>query len=273
MILRNREPRAKKVLRMYDHVAQRFRGGPDPPIAAARSVVALRIPMQLRLEDTLVGDVVVIRCRGRLVSGEEARHLQTEIGRLTALTKNVVLHLGDIAYLDSGGLGTLVRIYGVLRAARGDLKLAQVSPFVEQVLQATNLLNVFQPWASEAEAIRAFSTQPPSARDAARPSATRIVCLDSSLDLLAYLKVLLERSGYEVFTTRYLSDAVALAVGTRPQILVCGPAMHANDLVAEKFRQSAPAVRLLHLPAEFSTSDADHASRSLIDRVRSLLTA
>jgi anti-anti-sigma factor len=228
--------------------------------------------MQLRLESQTLRDVVVIRCRGRIVSGDEARHLQVEIEKLTALTKDVVLQLGEVTYLDSGGLGALVRILGVLRAARGDLKVCQLSPFVEQVLEATNLLKVFQPLASEQEAIDAFSTRPGSAHDVGQPSSTRIVCLDSSLDVLAYLKVLLQRSGYEVFTTRYLSDAVSLAVGTKPRVLVCGPAMHGNDSIAEKFRHSAPSVQLLHLPADFSTSEADQASRNLVDRVRSLLT-
>ena len=90
--------------------------------------------------------------------------------------------------------------------------------------------------------------------------------------MLAYLKILLQGSGYEVFTTRYLSDAVSLAVGTKPQLLVCGPSWHGNNAAAEKFRESAPAVQLLHLPADFSTSEADQARRHLVDRVRSILT-
>lgn len=227
--------------------------------------------MQLILDSQTVGDVIVIRCRGRIVSGDEARHLQGEIDRLTALTKNVVLNLGEVTYVDSGGLGALVRIFGVLRAARGDLKICRLSPFVEQVLQATNLLKVFQPFASEEEAIEAFSARPGSPHETPQPSATRIVCLDSSLDVLAYLKVLLQRSGYEVFTTRYLSDAVSLAVGTKPSLLVCGPSWHGNNSAAERFSQSAPNVRLLHLPADFSTSEADQASRNLVERVHSML--
>jgi anti-sigma B factor antagonist len=229
--------------------------------------------MQLTLQSQTLRDVVVIRCHGRIVSGDESGQLQAEIEKLTALTKNVVLQLGDVTYVDSGGLGALVRILGVLRAARGDLKVCQLSPFVEQVLQATNLLKVFQPFASEKEAVEAFSARPGPTHDSGQGSVARIVCLDSSLDVLAYLKVLLQRSGYEVFTTRYLSDAVSLAVGTKPRLLVCGPSWHGNPAVADKFSQSAPAVQLLHLPADFSTSEADEASRNLVDRVRSLLTA
>ncbi len=227
--------------------------------------------MQLTIERQTIKDVVVLRCRGRMVTGDESRYLQQEIDKLTPLTKNVVLQLAEVTYLDSGGLGSLVRIYGVLRAARGDLKLCELSPFVAQVLQATNLTKVFQPLASEKEAVEAFANRPGTPHEAAPSSVARIICLDSSPDVLAYLKVLLQRSGYEVFTTRFPSDAVALAIGTKPRVLVCGPAMHENESIKEKFRQSAPTVQLLHLPADFSTSEADQSGRDLVDRVRSML--
>jgi anti-anti-sigma factor len=101
--------------------------------------------MQLTLQSQILGDVVAVRCRGRIVSGEESRLLQREIESLAQETKNVVLQLSEVNYIDSGGLGALVRLRGVLRAAKGDLKLCGLSPFVSQVLQATNLLSVFHP--------------------------------------------------------------------------------------------------------------------------------
>jgi anti-anti-sigma factor len=227
--------------------------------------------MQLTLQTQNVGNVVVVRCRGRIVSGDEVRFLQLELEKLTDVTRNVVLQLADVTYVDSGGLGALVRIFGVLRADHGDLKLCQLSPFVVQVLQATNLLSVFHPYASEQEAIEAFSTRPKATEETPHTTSTRIVCLDTSLDLLAYLKMLLQRSGYEVFTTRYPSDAVSLVVGTKPGVVVCGPGMRANESVLEKFGQSAPNVKLLHLPSDFSTSEADQAGSELVSRLRALL--
>ena len=193
--------------------------------------------MQLTLQTQNVGNVVVVRCRGRIVSGDEVRFLQLELEKQTDLTKNVVLQLAEVSYVDSGGLGALVRIFGILRADGGDLKLCELSPFVVQVLQATNLLKVLRPYASEKEAIEAFSARPQAPEETSHASSTRVVCLDTSLDLLAYLKVVLQRSGYEVFTTRYPSDAVALAVGTKPRVVVCGPGMHANESAIEKFQR------------------------------------
>ncbi|HXX45379.1 MAG TPA: STAS domain-containing protein [Candidatus Acidoferrales bacterium] len=227
--------------------------------------------MQLILQSQSTGDVVVVRCRGRIVSGDEARHLQSEVEKFTAQTKNVVLQLGEVNYIDSGGLGALVRLLGVLRAARGDLKICQPSSFVAQVLQATSLLSVFHPYASEKDATEAFSARPQAAEEKFEASSNRIVCLDSSLDVLAYLKILLQRSGYQVFTTQYPSDAAALAMGARSSLVICGPAMRSNEAAVTKIRQSAPNVQLLHLPPNFSTSEADQAGPELVNRVRAIL--
>ncbi len=229
--------------------------------------------MQLILQGHNTGDAVVVRCRGRIVSGEEAQYLQNEVQKFAVRTGNVVLQLGEVSYIDSGGLGALVRLLGVLRAARGDLKLCQLSPFVAQVLQATNLLSVFHPYASEEDAIESFSLRPQAPAEKFQLWNNRIVCLDSSLDLLAYLKVLLERSGYQVFTTQYPSDAAALAMGARSSLVICGPAMQANETVVAKIRQSAPNVQVLHLPPDFSTSEADQAGPELVNRVRLVLAS
>lgn len=227
--------------------------------------------MQLTLQSKKAGDVVVIRCCGRIVSGEESRLLQREVEVLIRETKNVVLQLGEVNYVDSGGLGALVRLRGVLQGAKGDLKLCQLSPFVTQVLQATNLLSVFHCYASEKDAIEAFSTRRQFPKETFDASSNRIVCLDSSLDLLAYLKALLKRSGYQVFSTQYPSDAVTLAMGAQTSIVICGPGMRTNEASIAKFRQSAPKVQILHLPPDFSTSEADRAGPELVNRVRSLL--
>lgn len=226
--------------------------------------------MQLTLESHNTREVV-IRCRGRIVSGEEAQFLQREVEKLTDLTKNVVLQLAEVSYVDSVGVGALVRMLGRLRAARGDLKLCQLNPFVTQVLEATNLLSVFHPYASEKDAIEAFAARPRVPKESFHVASQRIVCLDTSPDLLAYLEVLLKRSGYQVFTTQYPSDAVALIAGAQSGVVIFGPGMRTNEAAIAKFRESTPKVQVLHLPADFSTSEADQAGPELVNRVRSLL--
>jgi anti-sigma B factor antagonist len=227
--------------------------------------------MQLTLQSHNTGDVVVIRCGGRIVSGEDVQFFQREVERLTELTKKVVLQLAEVSYVDSGGLGALVRLRGVLRAARGDLKLCQLSPFVTQVLQATNLLSVFHRYAWEDDAIEAFSERRQAPEEKFQAFNKRIVCLDTSLDLLAYLKALLQRSGYQVLTTQYPSDAVALVAGAASSVVICGPGIRTNEAAITKIRHSAPNVQAINLPPDFSTSEADRAGPELVNQVRSLL--
>src|SRR5215831_6097828 len=170
--------------------------------------------MQLTLQSQLMEDVVVIRCQGRIVAGAEVEALQAELEKQTKIpgtnflkTKRVVLQLAEADFIDSSGVGALVRMFGVLGAAGGGLKLCQLSPFVLRVLQITNLLSVFLTYSSEREAIEAFFKAARSPQEALKSSRARIVCIDTSSDLLAYVSALFKSSGYDVFTTRHLGDA------------------------------------------------------------------
>ena len=228
--------------------------------------------MQLTLQKQKIGDIVVVRCRGRIVVGAEISSLQLELETLTRVTKSVVLRLEEISFIDSAGLGALVRLFGVLRANGGDLKLCQLSPFLLQVLQVTNLLRIFPIYASETEAIQAFSEGRQFLEETFGASRTRIVCADTSSDLLAYLSALLKRSGYEVFTTRNPSDAMMFVRVTRPRVLMCGPGMQTNESAMKGFREINPNVKLLLLPSDFSTAEAGQAGIDLVNRIQSLLS-
>lgn len=225
--------------------------------------------MQLILRSEAKDDVVVMRCRGRIVTGEEAQHLQSEVERSTDLTKNVVLDLGEVTYIDSGGIGAVVRMLGALKAARGGLKLCNLPPFVTKVLQATNLLTVFHPYESERAAIDAFAGPAETRGEKFDASNSRVVCVDSSPDVLAYLKMLLREAGYQVFATQVPSDAAALLMGAKGSVVICGPAMRKNEAGLQKLRQSTP--RMIQLADDFSTSDADRAGPELLSQVRTLL--
>jgi DNA-binding NtrC family response regulator len=133
---------------------------------------------------------------------------------------------------------------------------------------------VFQPCSSEKEAIEAFSKARLSApEDSSAGSKTRVVCIDTSNDLLAYLRALLQRSGYETFTTRYVQDARTLVQAARASVVVCGPGTRSNEPAIEEFRQGAPHVPLLILQPDFSTAEASQAGRDLVTRIQSLLNA
>jgi anti-anti-sigma factor len=228
--------------------------------------------MGLTLQSQLLEHVVVIRCQGRIVAGAEVNALQAEMDKHTEFRKKVVLHLADVAYIDSSGLGSLVRAFGTLRAAGGSLQLCQVSPAVLQVLDVTNLLGILPTHSSESEAMEAFDRRSSDQFMGTRPT---VLCIDSSKDLLAYLRALLTNSGYEVHTSWNLADARQMVSAVRPKLLIYGAGileLPAAAAAMERFRQSGPHVQVLHLPADFSTAEPGQAGTDLVNRVRLLLT-
>src|SRR5215471_13213846 len=102
--------------------------------------------MQLSLHSHVVDSVVIIRCQGRIVSGDEVRRLQEEVEN--HIKKRVVLHMAEVGFMDSAGLGALVRLFLGLRSVGGGLKLCQLSPFVHKALEMTNLHFVIPTYAS-----------------------------------------------------------------------------------------------------------------------------
>ena len=226
--------------------------------------------MELSFQSQKIGNAFVIRCKGRLIVGPEVSALQSEIDKRSIESKKIVLHLADVNYLDSGGLGALVRIAGSLRSFRGDLKLCEISTQVAQILQVTNLNSVFRTFATESEAIAAFSEGSHAAEVAAHSSKKKVVCVDPSSDMLAYLNALLRRAGYEVFTSRHVSDAVTLVRVTRPSMIIGGPGLHANEAAIEKLRPADPQVHFLLLDAHYSTTEAEQAGSELLSKVHSL---
>jgi len=234
--------------------------------------------MRLSLHSQKIGDVLVIRCQGRIAFGPEVEALEAEVHKHTKHAgifeiTDVVLQLAETDYVDSSGLGALIRLLGVLRAAGGDLKLCALSPAVAKVIEVTSLETLFPPYASQEQAIAAFSGSPQHASEEMGQSQARIVCVDPSTNLLAGLNALLTRSGYEVFTTRYVSDAWTLVRATGPKLVICGPGVMTvatGPAVIQKLLESG-RYRVLQLPLHFHTVEAGQAGQELVSQVRSLV--
>jgi anti-anti-sigma factor len=88
------------------------------------------------------GDVVLVHCHGRLVSGVN-NSLYAAVSKQIPGTKRIVLDLTDLAYMDSSGLGTLVRLYASTKSAGCALELVNLGQRIRQLLSMTNLLSVF----------------------------------------------------------------------------------------------------------------------------------
>jgi anti-sigma B factor antagonist len=116
-----------------------------------------RPTMQLKLTAHKLNDgIVVVDCAGRIVFGEETSELREQVKGLISEGGRVVLNLGEVNYIDSGGLGTLVALYTSARSAGGAIKLARLTRRVDDLLQVTKLLTVFEVYETEEEAVESF---------------------------------------------------------------------------------------------------------------------
>jgi anti-sigma B factor antagonist len=115
--------------------------------------------MQLKLTKRTVDGILAIECSGRIVFGEETSLLRDEVKKAIADgQKRIVLNLGEVNYMDSGGLGTLVALHTTASNAGASVKLANLTKRVGELMQITKLLTVFDVYDSEYEALESFRT-------------------------------------------------------------------------------------------------------------------
>lgn len=85
------------------------------------------------------GESVFVKCHGRLVSGLTDA-FYTDLKEVASSSKILLLDLKDLTFVDSMGLGTLVRLYVHARSAGCELKLLHLGKQLRNLLKLTNLL-------------------------------------------------------------------------------------------------------------------------------------
>ncbi len=104
-----------------------------------------------------VNDVTVLDLKGKMTLGEGDELLKDKINSLLAAgKKKLLLNLEAVPYIDSAGLGEVVRTYTTVSRQGGSLKLLNLTKRIEDLLSITKLLTVFDTFDSEAEAIKSY---------------------------------------------------------------------------------------------------------------------
>jgi anti-sigma B factor antagonist len=104
-----------------------------------------------------VEGVAVVALDGRIVLGEESNALREKMkSMISEGKKKIVLNMGNITFIDSAGLGTLVAAHHSAKSQGAALKLAHLGTKFQEVLQITKLLTVFDVYNTEAEAVASF---------------------------------------------------------------------------------------------------------------------
>ena len=225
--------------------------------------------MPLLLKNRRIGDVTVVTCSGRIVAGVEANTLLDHVKSLIPSQRDLILHLGDVNFIDSSGLGTMVRLLTSARAARGDLKLCNMTPGVSKAFRLTSLHSVFDAHESESDAVSAFY-RGVTAGCGEASAETRVLCVHPSADVLAYLRQVLQRAGYCPLTSCSVGDSLILLKAARPALVIVDPSLSAvvSPRTSEAFRSSLAFVPVVELSSDFSGSEAGEAASQLLEQVR-----
>ncbi len=113
--------------------------------------------MALKMTDREVDGITVVSMDGRIVLGEESNALRERVrGMLGAQKTKIILDMGNVTYIDSAGLGTLVATYHSARQQGATMKLVNLGQKFKEVLQVTKLLTVFEVHDTEAAAVSSF---------------------------------------------------------------------------------------------------------------------
>lgn len=104
-----------------------------------------------------LGEVTIIDVRGRftLIEGEAIHEMLVDLFREGR--RKLLLNFRDVSYLDSSGVGQLVRSLYSARKNGAELKAVELNPRAREVLRLTNLHTVFADFPDEQAALKSFS--------------------------------------------------------------------------------------------------------------------
>lgn len=111
----------------------------------------------MQIDERKVGNVTILDLKGKLTLGDGDEMMRNKIsGLIQAGAKNIVLNLGGVPYIDSAGLGEVVRAYTTVKRHEGMLKLLNLTKRIQDLLAITKLLTVFDTFDSENDAVKSF---------------------------------------------------------------------------------------------------------------------
>ena len=230
--------------------------------------------MRLRLESRAVGDVMIVQCHGRIVAGNEVLTLHSHVGDSLARYPDVVLQLDQVEFVDSSGLGALMRLVQAARAKKGDLKLSGVPEKIKKTLQMTNLLAQFETYELVEEAITAayLGSRYSAGKGDTRP---RVLCVYESTDVCTFLREVLCTAGYNALTTVSLDDAKILLKATKAKLVLLSARMQSvyGKPTRKALEEIDPGVSIVILDENFAAQDPGEAAEKLLSQLSTLQSA
>lgn len=111
----------------------------------------------MKIEARHVHGVTILEPKGKITIGVGDVALREAVSEaLEAGARNILVDLGGVTTIDSSGIGELVSAYTTVTNRQGKLKLVNLPPKVVDILQITQLIQVFEVHDNEQEALASF---------------------------------------------------------------------------------------------------------------------
>lgn len=112
----------------------------------------------MQIHTRTIGDIHVLDISGKITLGEATKTIRHTISDLLVNGgKKIVLNLTEVNYIDSSGIGELVRTYTTVTNEGKQLILLNLTRKVRELLTITKLLTVFRVFESEQAALASLA--------------------------------------------------------------------------------------------------------------------
>jgi anti-sigma B factor antagonist len=112
----------------------------------------------MKIEKRKIGNVTIFDLKGKILFGDGIDELRQSVNAVIKENeKQLILNFAEVPYLDSTGLGEVVRSYTTLKKEGGTVKIANLSNKVKDLMMVTKLITVFETFEDENEAVKSFT--------------------------------------------------------------------------------------------------------------------
>ena len=112
----------------------------------------------MKIEKRKIGNVTIFDLKGKILFGDGIDELRQSVNALIKENeKQLILNFAEVPYLDSTGLGEVVRSYTTLKKEGGAVKIANLTNKVKDLMMVTKLITVFETFENENEAVKSFT--------------------------------------------------------------------------------------------------------------------
>ncbi len=112
----------------------------------------------VRVTTKPVTDVLaIVEIEDKLMTEEHIQMMGNAVkGLLDEGYRDIVIDLSKIKRINSSGLGSLISLYTMIRNVEGRLKIGGLNEFVKNVLNITKLMEVFEIFPTQDDAVNSF---------------------------------------------------------------------------------------------------------------------